>query len=144
MPEELRFMLRSAFYSTFVGVAYWVLTGEAAGTVLLLFAGLAAAVMFGALLVEWRRSGHRLSGPPWRWAPLPPADMESETTDETGRLPRPSLGPLTLAVGVALLALALVFGIWMAVAAIVPLLVGARLWLRDAMAEYRAVNAAPD
>lgn len=140
MPEELRFLLRSAIYSTFVGVVYWLLTYETAGTVLLLFAGLAAGVMFGALLAEWRRSGHRLTGPPWRWALLPPADMESGTLDETGRLPRPSLGPVSLALGLALVALSLVFGIWMAVAAIVPLLAGARLWLRDAMAEYRAVN----
>jgi hypothetical protein len=141
MPEELRFMLRSALYSTFVGATYWILTGEAAGTVLLLFAGMAAAVMFGALLVEWRRSGHRLSGPPWRWAPLAAADQESGTTNETGRLPRPSLGPMAAALGVALLALSFVFGVWMAVAAIVPLVAGARLWLRDAMAEYSAVNS---
>jgi hypothetical protein len=141
MPEELRFMLRSAFYSTFVGVAYWLLTREPAGTVLLLFAGASAAVMFGALLYGWRRSGHRLSGPPWRWALLPPAEEESGTTDESGRLPRPTLAPLAGAVGIALLALSLVFGIWMALAAIVPLLAGLRLWLRDVMAEFRAVDS---
>jgi len=61
MPEELRFMLRSAFYSTFVGIAYWLLTREPAGTILLLGSGLAAAVMFSPLLYEWRRSGHRLN-----------------------------------------------------------------------------------
>ena len=140
MPEELRFMMRSAFYSSFVGIAYWVLTREPAGTVLLLGCGLAATVMFGALLYEWRQSGHRLSGPPWRWVLLPPADAESHTTDESGRLPRPTMAPISGALGVALLALALVFGIWMAVAAIVPLLVGLRLWLRDVMAEFRAVD----
>ncbi len=139
MPEELRFMLRSAFYSTFVGIAYWLLTREVAGTVLLLFVGLSATVMFGALLYEWRRAGHRLQGPFWRWALLPPADLESHTTDESGRLPRPTLAPLSGAVGIALLSLSLVFGIWMALAAIVPLLAGLRGWLRDVMAEYDAV-----
>jgi len=141
MPEELRFMLRSAIYSLFVGTVYWFLTYEAAGTVLLVGAGMSAGVMFGALLFEWRRSGHRLSGPVWRWALLPPADAQSGTTDESGRLPRPSLGPLAGALGVALVALSLVFGIWMAVAGIVPALVGLRLWLRDVMAEYRAVES---
>jgi uncharacterized membrane protein YedE/YeeE len=141
MPEELRFMLRSAAYSTFVGVAYWFFTQEAAGTVLLVGVGMSAAVMFGALLFEWRRSGHRLSGPPWRWALLPPADAESGTTNESGRLPRPSMAPLTAALGVALVALSLVFGIWMAVAGILPLLVALRLWLRDVMAEFRAVDS---
>src|SRR5689334_16184265 len=123
MPEELRFMLRSAFYSTFVGIAYWVLTREAAGTVLLLGCGLSAAVMFGALLAGWRRSGHRLSGPPWRWALLPSAELDSGTTDESGRLPRPSMAPLAGALGIALLALSLVFGLAMALAAIIPLVV---------------------
>jgi hypothetical protein len=141
MPEEMRFMLRSALYSVFVGVVYWIVSSEAAGTILLLGAGLAAAVMFGALYFEWRRSGHRLTGPPWRWALLPPADEESGTTSETGRLPRPSMGPLLGALGICLIALSLVFGIWMAVAGIVPALVGLRLWLRDAMAEYRAVES---
>src|SRR4051794_12472466 len=122
MPEELRFMLRSAAYCVFVGLVYWFVSYEAAGTILLLGVGLAAAVMFGALLLEWRRSGHRLSGSPVRWALLAPADAESGTTDDSGRLPRPSLGPLSAAVGVALVALSLVFGIWMAVAGIVPLL----------------------
>ena len=141
MPEEMRFMMRSAAYSIFVGVVYWFLSYEAAGTVLLLGAGMAAAVMFGALFVEWRRSGHRLSGAPWRWALLPPADEESGTTNESGRLPRPSTAPISGALGIALLGLSLVFGIWMAVAAVVPLLVGLRLWLRDVMAEFRAVDA---
>ena len=144
MPEEMRFMLRSAFYSTFVGVAYWFLTYEAAGTVLLICVGLSAAVMFSALLFEWRRSGHRLSGSPVHWAFLAPADQESGTTDESGRLPRPSLGPVSAALGVALVALSLVFGIWMAVAGMVPLLVGLRLWLRDVMAEFRAVDSSSE
>jgi hypothetical protein len=50
------------------------------------------------------------------------------------------LAPLSGALGIVLLALTLVFGIWMAVASIVPLLIGLRLWLRDVMAEFRAVD----
>jgi len=141
MPEELRFMMRSAGYSLFVGLVYWFFTSETAGTVLLLGVALCAAVMFGALFFEWRRSGHSLTGPVWRWPLLPPAEAESGTEDESGRLPRPTIAPIAGALGLALLSLALVFGIWMAVAAIVPLLVGLRYWLRDVMAEYRAVDS---
>jgi cytochrome c oxidase subunit IV len=141
MPEELRFMMRSAAYSLFVGIVYWFLSYEAAGTILLLGVGLSASVMFGAIYVQWRGSGNRLSGPIWRWALLPPADAHSGTTNETGRLPRPSLAPLTAALGVALMALALVFGIWMALAGLVPALVGLRGWVRDAMAEFSAVDS---
>ena len=140
MPEEMRFMLRSALYSLFIGAAYWVLTYDAAGTVLLVGAGIAGGVMFFALYYEWRQSGHRLQGPPWRWVDLPPADAESDTTDESGRLPRPTMAPISAGLGICLLALALVFGIWMALAAIVPLVVAVRSWLRDVMAEYRAVD----
>jgi hypothetical protein len=50
-------------------------------------------------------------------------------------VPRPSIAPLSAALGVALLALSLVFGIAMALAAIVPLLVGSRAW-PCVMAEY--------
>jgi len=141
MPEEMRFMLRSAFYSSFVGIAYWLLTREPAGTVLLIGCGLAATVMFGALVYEWRQSGHRLTGPPWRWALLPPSSYESETTDQSGRLPRPTFAPITAALGVVLIALGLVFGIWMALFGVIPLLVGLRLWIRDVNAEWRAVDS---
>jgi hypothetical protein len=142
MPEEMRFMMRSAVYSIFIGIVYWFVSYEAAGTVFLLGAGLAAGVMFGAIYYEWRQSGHRLRGPFWRWINLPPAEAESGTTDETGRLPRPTIAPISAGLGVALLALGLVFGIWMALAAIVPLVVAMRAWIKDSSAEYRAVEAA--
>ena len=35
MPEELRFLLRSALYSVVIGVVYWFVSYEWAGTVLL-------------------------------------------------------------------------------------------------------------
>ena len=76
-----------------------------------------------------------------RWALLPAADAESGTTDDSGRLPRPTLAPIAGALGLSLLALSLVFGVWMALASIVPLLAGVRLWLRDVMAEFRAVDS---
>ncbi|MGH2429289.1 MAG: hypothetical protein ACRDGV_10490, partial [Candidatus Limnocylindria bacterium] len=43
MAEELRFFLRTAIYAAIVAVAYWILSYEPAGTVLL--AALALAVI---------------------------------------------------------------------------------------------------
>ena len=139
MPEELRFLLRSAAYSLFVGVAYWFLSYEWAGTLLLVGLGVAAGLLFAFVLVDWRGRGNHLEGPAWRWPLLPPASEESGTTDESGRLPRPTLAPVTLGLGLGLLALGLVFGIWFAAASVVPIVIGIRGWLRDAMAEYDAV-----
>jgi Flp pilus assembly protein TadB len=140
MPEEMRFLMRSAAYSLFVGVVYWLLTYEAGGTVLLIGAGVVAAFLFSMIWFELRRSGRRLEGPAWRWALLPASDAESHLTDESGRLPRSSYAPLSAGAGVALIGLGLVFGAAIAAAGFVPLVAGLYSWVRDAMAEYEAVD----
>ncbi len=141
MPEEMRFLLRAAGYGLGIGAIYYVVSGEPAGTFLMIGFGLAAMVL---LLVAWyerRRAGRRLEGPAWRWLLLPPAADNGGFTDEHARLPGSSLAPLTLALGMALASLALVFGPWLLTAAVIPLIVGLRSWLREAMAEHAAMEA---
>ncbi|MDQ3938841.1 MAG: cytochrome c oxidase subunit 4 [Chloroflexota bacterium] len=141
MPEEMRFLLRAGGYGLGIGAIYYLLSREPAGSVLLVGFGLACVVLLGALWWETRRRGRRLEGPAWRWLLLPPAEAESGFTDEDARLPGSSLAPITLALGVALAALSLVFGVWLLAAAVIPLLFGVRGWLREAMAEHRAIEA---
>jgi hypothetical protein len=144
MPEEMRFLLRAGAYGIGIALIYWFLSQEPAGTVLMLGFGLAAAALLVVLWWERRRHGWRLVGPPWSWALLPPAEENGGLTDERAVLPGSSLAPITLALGMALAALALVFGSWLLTAAVVPLLVGARGWIRAAMAEHQGVDEGQD
>ncbi|MDP8905355.1 MAG: cytochrome c oxidase subunit 4 [Chloroflexota bacterium] len=141
MPEEMRFLLRAGGYGVGIGVVYWVLAAEPAGTILLIGFGLASLALLGLTWWERRRQGRRLEGPAWRWLLLPPASANGGFTHEEGRLPAHSLAPLTAALGLSVLALALVFGPWLAVAAAIPLAVGVRDWIVEAMAEHRALAA---
>ena len=140
MPEEMRFLLRAGGYGIGIGLIYYLLSQELAGTVLLLGFGLASMMLLGASWWEWRRRpGRGLRGPAWRWLLLPPAAEDGGFTHEEARLPGASLAPLTLALGTALAALALVFGPWLMAAALIPLIIGMRDWLREAMAEHAAI-----
>jgi hypothetical protein len=142
VPEEMRFLLRGGGYGLGVGSIYYALSREAAGAMLLIGFGLAALVLLAASWWQWRRQpGRRLRGPAWRWLLMPPAEENGGFTDELARLPGRSLAPLTIGLGLALVALALVFGLWLLAAAVLPLLVGLRAWLIEAMGEFRALSA---
>lgn len=142
MPEEMRFLLRAGSYGVSVGVIYYVLSQEWAGTVLMIGFGLACLLLLALSWWEWRRRpGRGLEGPAWRWLLLPPPEQNGGFTHEQARLPGASLSPLTLALGMGLGALALVFGPWLLAAAVIPLLLGLRGWLTEAMAEYGAIEA---
>ncbi len=140
MPEEMRFLLRAGAYGVGIAVIYWFLSREPAGTILMFGFGLASFALVAVLWWERRRRGWRLSGAPWRWALLPPPDENGGFTDELALLPAASLAPITLALGMALGALALVFGPWLLGAAVIPLLLGVRGWIREAGAEYAALE----
>lgn len=140
MPEEMRFLLRAGTYGIGISIVYYFLSQEPAGTVLMLGFGLASVALLAVLWWERRRRGWRLDGPVWRWALLPPPDENGGFTDELAMAPGSSLAPVTLALGMALAALGLVFGPWLLAAAVVPLIVGVRGWIAEAGAEYRALE----
>jgi Cytochrome c oxidase subunit IV len=142
VPEELRFLLRSALYSAVIGVVYWFISYEWAGTVLLVGAGVATGALLLILAALWRSQDRRLSGRPWTWLLIGPPTESSDMTDETGRLPGNSAAPLTVGFGLALAGLGLVFGPALIVAAAVPILIGLRAWLASGMAEFAALEAA--
>lgn len=149
MPEEVRFFGRSAVFAVIIGVIYWFVSYEAAGTVLLLGFGLAGLVATMILARDARNAARRdaaaggpvfSAGRPWTWIRLSAPDQVSPFPSEEGRAPGPSVAPLTVGAGFALIMLGLVFGPWLAVLGIIPLVFGGRLWLTEAMAEWRVVD----
>jgi hypothetical protein len=129
LPEEIQFFGRLGAYGIGIGIVYWFLTYEVAGSLLLIGFGLATGLL-GALLFLRR--------------PRDPRELAPEAGpfhDESGRVPSATYAPLEFGFGLALVALAPVFGLPMAVASLVPLMLGGAGWLRAAAAEWRAVEA---
>ncbi|HEU4480702.1 MAG TPA: cytochrome c oxidase subunit 4 [Actinomycetota bacterium] len=125
MNEELRFFLRTALYTGAIGIVYWFVSYEWAGTVMLAF--LFGAALFFVLVV----------GSTSRWAPRKgnggeprhgklslrsvigfedeePADSSGPLELQEDLFPTSSLWPLILATGATLLGLGLIFGPWLA------------------------------
>jgi hypothetical protein len=126
--EEVRYFGRMSIYALLVGAAYWFLSYEAAGTVMLIGFGLATGAGFTLLRASARR--------------LPDAPDDAESTqpdgpfgDESGPLPTRSAAPLAVGLGVAVIGMAGAFGPWFVAAGAVPLLLGAVDWLRAANRE---------
>jgi hypothetical protein len=129
LPEEVRFLGRLAIYALGIGVAYWFVSYEAAGTVLLIGFGIATG---GGFVVLWRGSRRGAAG-----ASVPASDPGSDPGaspdgpfgDESGPVPSGSLVPLEVGFGIAVIGLGLVFGPWLILAGVVPFLAGAWSWL---------------
>jgi hypothetical protein len=115
-------------YALFLGVVYWFLSYEVAGTVLLLGFGLATGVGFAVLRWE-SRAGAGSTGPD--------RSTDRPFTDESGAIPIRSLAPLIVGFGVAVAALGLVFGIWFVIGGAIPIVAGGLDWLRSAQDELR-------
>jgi heme/copper-type cytochrome/quinol oxidase subunit 1 len=137
MPEEVRFFGRSAVFGLVVAAVYWFLSYETAGTVLLLGFGLAS--LLGAFWLGRQASRrHGIDEPPWRWIALPSAEREALFPETAERLPGRTVAPLAVGLGLSLAALALIYGGWLLLAGLVPVLAGAWTWIGTVMAEWRA------
>ena len=124
--EEVRYFGRISAYALVVGVAYWFLSYEAAGTMLLIGFGLATGAGFlvlrsGARHAQGADAADDAAGQP-----------DGPFADESGPVPTRSGAPLAVGFGVAAVALAGAFGPWFIIAGAVPLLLGAADWLRSA------------
>jgi hypothetical protein len=135
LPEEIAFFARSAAYALVVAIAYWFLTYEVAGTILLGGFGVASAVLVGLLFWKRPRPAGPAGGAGPSWSgPLDTAP-DGPFGNESGAVPAPTMAPLQLGFGLAVLVLTVPFGPAMALAAVVPLVVGAVGWLRAVEAE---------
>ena len=123
---------RLAIFGLVVGVVYWFLTYETAGTVLLVGFGVASAVASVAL---WRTPSRSALD-----AGLPHGVVSDGSRDE--RIPAPAFAPLIVAAGVAITGLGLALGPLILPAGVVVGIIGARYWLEAAIAEAEATASA--
>ncbi len=133
-PEEVRFFGRIAAYALAVGIIYWFLAYEMAGTALLL--GFGVCALFASLVLGHgaRDVGTTAGG----------ADPERPFGDESGRLPAPGLAPFGLGFGLSMAALGIAFGPWLVLAGSVLVGWAGLGWLRAAMAEHAALAGRRD
>ncbi|MHB8959065.1 MAG: aa3-type cytochrome oxidase subunit IV [Candidatus Limnocylindrales bacterium] len=136
--EEIRYFGRLAIYALLVGGAYWFLSYEPAGTVLLIGFGLAT----GAAFVVLRRGVRQEHGGAGSEGGT--ATSEAPFADETGPVPTRSGAPLAVGFGIATVALAGAFGPWFLIAGAVPLVLGAVDWLRAAERELALRSSTDD
>jgi len=152
VPEETRLFVRSFLFALVVATIYWIVSYDYVGTILL--GGFSLASLFAFSLLrggEPKRDKERTSRAEQReglaarildWIGTNERPGEERPfEDEGGRLPAGSLAPVLVGVGIALIGLGLVFGLWSIVAGAIPFLLGAREWFREASAELRAVVA---
>jgi hypothetical protein len=148
-PQETRFFLLIAGWAGGLGVIYWLVSGEVAGTVLLAALALATGVLSVWLIRTRRLRRRRQASRVETGAPeLAPerTDMSGGGTegvdrpflDEEGRLPGPTLAPFAVGLGVALAALGAVFGLAPVAVGAVSFLWGAGTWLGAARGEFDA------
>jgi hypothetical protein len=123
VAEELRVFLRGALYLVAAGAAYWIVSEEPAGTVLIV-ALVIALVALVAALAAFRPGALRRPADAGRW----PAPLRfvtgllgfSERTDAAPPfvagdelVPLRSAWPILTAAAIALMGLGLVFGAWL-------------------------------
>lgn len=153
-PQEIRFFLYVGAFGVVIGIVYWFLSYEVAGTVLLIGFGAANGIV-GARLAAAPVAGlvrHR-AGDPGRRADAGPgaadvtgggtAGIDRPFLDESGRLPSPTLAPFAVGLGVAAAATGAIFGPALLVVGLLPFAWGAWTWLHRASAELDAVQDAP-
>jgi len=152
-PQETRFFLLICGWAGALGIIYWFVSHEVAGTALL--AGLAlASGAISAWLIRARRLAAKRQPTPSGIADLATdrtdasgggtAGVDRPFLDESGRLPDPTLAPFAVGLGVALVVLGPVFGVAPVAVGAVSLLWGASLWLRAARDELDAQEPGHD
>jgi hypothetical protein len=119
-PEETKFFAFLSAFALVIGAIYWFVSYEPAGSVLLLAFGVATGVMAVVL--------HRTGRP----------GTDRPFLDETGRFPTETPAPLAVGAGIALMALATIFGPAPLVVGLLPFGWGTWTWLGRARAELEA------
>lgn len=123
---EAKLFARMAIFGLVVGVAYWFLTYETAGSVMLTTFGFASGI---AAVAIW--AGSRSA----RRARRPTEDAAAGKGPEGDAVPRPGWAPLGIALGLGGVALAGPFGPWLAIAGLFLAIRSAKTWLDATMRE---------
>jgi Cytochrome c oxidase subunit IV len=143
MTDEAAVLLRVAVFGVVSAVVYWFVSYEPLGTVALLLLGGGTGFAAAFLLVHRRRdagASEQLGDALRRFAGIPPVDpvrREDYAAENVAVLPLPSIWPLVLSLGIAILTTGLVFGLWLIVLGLAVGAVGAGGWLAAINRENR-------
>jgi predicted membrane-bound spermidine synthase len=108
---SVRFLVLAGLFGIVVGIVYWFLAHEQAGTTLLLAMGVAPMIM---AYVVWRRTaGRRFPEDDGN------ASYADDAGDELGRFSAGSLWPFVMAGGVLLGLQGFIYGVWLLVSGLV-------------------------
>jgi hypothetical protein len=145
-PQEVRFFLLLSAFGIVVGIIYWFVSYESAGTVLLLAFG-AATGLIGVRLVSDPASRRVRDRVRVRDAdPIPEEEgtgggtggVDRPFLDETGRFPDETIAPFAIGLGISVAATGLIFGPAPVAVGVLPFAWGAWAWLSGARAELDA------
>jgi cytochrome c oxidase subunit IV len=105
MKTSVRFLVLAGVFGVFIGIVYWFITQEPAGTTLLITMGVAPMIM---AYVVWRRAAGQVF----------PEDQVDATYaddagDQLGHFSTGSLWPFVMAGGVLLALQGFIYGIWL-------------------------------
>ncbi len=128
VTAEARLFIRMSAFGLIVGVVYWFLTYETAGSVMLTTFGVASGI--AALAIVLGSRGQRRPAKPAAAGPVGATHKGSEEP-----VPRPGWAPLGIAIGLGGVALAGPFGPWLAIAGLFLAIRSAKSWLDASMTE---------
>ena len=145
-PQEARFFLFLSAFGFVVGVIYWFVAYESAGTVLLVGFGAATGLIGSRLAAdpaarvarERARASEAETIPRGEGTGTGTGGVDRPFLDETGRLPDETIAPFAVGLGVAIAATGLIFGPAPVIVGLLPLAWGAWGWLSGARAELDA------
>ena len=158
-PQETRVFLLMAAFGLAVGIVYWFLSYEVAGTILLLGFGAATGVIGVRLIVDPGAARVRRAADTRAVAATDEAaaarqvalddapgggtgGIDRPFADEAGRLPTETIAPFVLGLGIAVAATAAIFGPAPLIVGVLPIAWGAWSWLGAAGAELEATELA--
>jgi cytochrome c oxidase subunit 1 len=138
--EEVAFFLRSFVFAAAIGLAYWFLTYEIAGSILL---G-AFAVATGLLVAYLVRARRRPSADRLRDESVAASDDVAQTEgpfgDDAGHLPGPSAAPIIIGLAVGMIGLGVVFTPALSIVGVGLAIAGGWRWLRSIMVDAAQTN----
>jgi len=135
LPAEVTVFAVEGGYTIGIGIVYWFISYEVAGTLLLIAMGIgtgSAAVILG-------RRARRQMTQVRQAGPLVP---DGPFGDESGRIPSPGVAPIGVAAGVAIIGLGVAFGPWFLFVGIAIAVLAGSAWIRAAMRELDATERA--
>ena len=128
LSEEALLFSRLAIFGIVIGVTYWFISYEVAGTVMLIGFGVASGVIAIAIWASPTRGGvaarHEAAG-----------DVVTEPVE---RIPAPAFAPVLVAAGIAIALLGLTLGLLIVPLGVVVAVIGGRYWLEAAIREADA------